>query len=113
MPIPSPKLNQWGYEKLLPQFKSRQDYIAQVKPYRLALLKEMIEKNAPSAIVAHGKGYWQEYKSLFNHLHFTKHKTFEVAQSDDTVVILTGQFAHQTMNGKFDEVANIISEHLQ
>lgn len=112
MPIPSPKLDQWRYEELLPQFKSRQDYFAQVKPYRLALLRELIETNSPSAIVAHGKGYWSEYKALFSHLQFVKHNTFEVAKSDSTVVILTGQFASRSMNGKFDEVAQIISEHL-
>ncbi len=112
MPIPSPKLNQWGYEELLSQFKSRQDYFEKIKPYRLALLNSLLKDNKPSAVVAHGKGYWHEYRLLFSHLQFSKHNTFEVAKSDETVIILTGQFASRSMNGKFGEVAQIISENL-
>lgn len=113
MPIPSPKIDHWGYEQILPQFESRNDYFEKIKPIRIRLLQELIHVHKPPAIIAHGKKYWNEYKSIFAELDFISHKSFEVAQTDQTIVVLTSQFAHRSMNGKFDELANIISGYIR
>ena len=93
---------------MLPQFKSRTDYLEKVKPRRLHQLRELIQKHNPPTIIAHGKEYWPEYKSLFDGWDFKQHRSFEVANTGRTMVVLTGQFAHQSMNGKFDEIAEMV-----
>ena len=45
MPIPKPNIGGWGYEDLIPQFKSRKDYYKVVKPMRIELLRNLIDEN--------------------------------------------------------------------
>ena len=112
MPIPKPSINDWGYEKLIPQFSSPDEYYRIVKPRRIKLLQNLIDEYHPKIVIGYGQGtsqsYWQAYKELFPDLKFSKNGQFLVARNKDTVVVLTDHFTARTMNGKFDEVVAII-----
>lgn len=111
MPIPKPKIREWEYEKLMPQFSSREDYYRQVKPRRVKYLRSLIDQNKPKVIIGYGKGFWNEYKNLFQRFHFLSEDQFEIAFDGATLVILTGHFTARTMNGKFDKIVSIIKSY--
>ena len=108
MPIPKPNISQWGYENLLPQFASREDYYKRIKPYRINLLQDLSIKHKPKAIIAYGKSYWNDYKELFADLSFIQKGQFFVGENKATRVILTDHFTSKTMNNKLDEVVSLI-----
>ncbi len=108
MPIPKPAVSQWGYEQLMPQYDSRQDYYEQVEPRRVRYLRQLIKEHRPKVIIGYGKAYWPQYKELFPHHAFARNDQFEVANTHETLVILTGHFTARTMNGKFDDIVAII-----
>jgi hypothetical protein len=58
MPIPKHDIGAWGYEELIPQFKSREDYYQQVKPRRLAYLQTLLHEHRPRVVIGYGKSYW-------------------------------------------------------
>ncbi len=108
MPIPKHDIGAWGYEKLIPQFKSREEYYRQVKPRRLAYLQTLLHENKPQKVVGYGKSYWDEYKALFPGMHFARLGQFEVGKSDGQKIVLTDHFTAHSMNGKLDEVVGIL-----
>ncbi|GJM42552.1 MAG: hypothetical protein DHS20C20_28340 [Ardenticatenaceae bacterium] len=108
MPIPKPKISRWGYENLMPQFVSREDYYQKVKPQRVAYLRQLLQEHRPPVVIGYGKTFWASYKDLFPHHDFEKEGIFEVANNQGTLVILTGHFTSRTMNGKFDDIVAII-----
>lgn len=109
MPIPKPSLNDWGYEALIPQFSSCNEYYRRVKPRRIEYLHRLLSEQKPELVVCYGKKYWQEYKELFAGLTFVAAGRFLVARATGQVVVLTDHFAARTMNGKFDEVVDLAS----
>lgn len=111
MPIPKPKISKWGYENFIPQFSSRKDYYQQVKPRRVKYLRNLIDQYKPKVIIGYGKGFWTEYKSLFERFHFLSENPFEIAFDGTTLVILTGHFTARTMNGNFDKIVSIIRSY--
>lgn len=111
MPIPKPKMNEWGYEKLIPQFSSAREYYRAVKPQRVGYLQQLITTNKPKVIIGYGKGFWSAYRELFDGHRFVQDGQFEVAMNETTLLILTPHFTARTMNGKFDDVVSIIREH--
>lgn len=111
MPIPNPNIDRWGYEELIPQFSSREDYYQLVKPRRVIYLKRLIGNCKPKVIIGYGKGFWNDYKELFEESHFISKDQFEVAFDGTTLVILTGHFTARTMNGKFAEIVSIIKSY--
>lgn len=117
MPIPKPNLNSWGYETLIPQFKSADEYYRVVKPFRIKYLRKLIQEYVPKVIIGYGKGpqtnYWNSYMELFPNMQFSQHDQFLVARNKQAVVILTDHFTSRTMNGKFDDVVSIIKNHLK
>ena len=108
MPIPKPKISRWGYEELIPQFSSRADYYETVKPQRVKLLRQLIVEHKPRVLIGYGKGFWAEYKALFDSMPFAANGQFQVAFDGTTLVILTGHFTARSMNGKFDDIVSII-----
>ena len=44
MPIPKPRINDWGYESLIPQFTSPEEYYRVVKPRRIKYLQDLIAR---------------------------------------------------------------------
>lgn len=108
MPIPKPSISDWAYEDLIPQYTSREDYYAKVKPYRLDYLHKRIHENHPKTIIAYGKSYWSEYQTLFEDLTFQAYDSFLVANRKGMKVILTDHFTARTMNDKFDEIVSIV-----
>jgi len=114
MPIPNRRTKDWGYETLIPQFKSREEYDRIVRPSRVKLLREKIQKYRPKIVVCYGKVNWQAYKELFPELEFSENGHFLVACDTNMVIVLTNHFASPPMNPykKFDEVVSIIKERM-
>ena len=112
MPIPKPSINSWGYENLIPQFKSSDEYYQIVKPRRVNYLRGLIQIHQPKIVVGYGQGsgksYWQAYKELFPDLEFSENGQFRVGRNTNTVVVLTDHFTSKTMNDKFDDVVSIV-----
>jgi len=114
MPIPKPCINDWGYESLIPQFISPEEYYKVVKPSRIKYLQDIIKKCRPKVVVGYGQGfeksYWQAYQELFPDLIFFQEDQFLVGRDKNTVVVLTDHFTAITMNGKFDKVVSIVKD---
>jgi hypothetical protein len=108
MPIPKHDIGTWGYEELIPQFKSREDYYRQVKPRRLAYLQTLLREHRPRVVIGYGKNYWPEYQTIFPGLAFSAHGQFLLGLSQNTRVLLTDHFTARTMNGKLDEVVDLV-----
>jgi hypothetical protein len=113
MPIPKPNISTWGYEKLIPQFASRDEYYTIVKPRRIKYLQQLLGEYCPKIVIGYGKSYWNDYKELFLQLEFSSSGQFLVARAKDKVVVLTDHFTARSMNGKFDEVVAIIENRVR
>lgn len=113
MPIPKPKMSDWDYDRLLPQFKSSQDYYEKIKPRRIKYLRDLIKVHKPKIVICYGKKYWQDYKELFPFLSFITIGQFLIANNENQLVLLTDHFIARTMNGKFNEIASIINKKLK
>ena len=108
MPIPKPKLKSWEYDKLLPQFPSCEDYYCQIKPRRVEMIRRLINQHAPQVLVAYGKKYWDDFRQLFPNVAFTTEGQFEWAISDGTLVVFSDHFTAPSMNGKLEDLVNLI-----
>jgi len=108
LPIPKPSIHAWGYENFIPQYASREEYYAIVKPRRIKLYKKLLKEHTPKTVIGYGKSYWEEYQELFPDLDFSSRGQFLVGRDHETVVVLTDHFTARTMNGKLDEVVSII-----
>ena len=107
MPIPKAGIGAWGYEELIPQYASREDYYRKVKPRRLVYLRGLLRDHPPRMVVGYGKGYWPEYRALFGTVDFVTQGQFQVGRQAGLMVVLTDHFTSRTMNGKLDEVVAI------
>ncbi len=112
MPIPKPSIGSWGYEKLIPQFASRDEYYQVVKPCRVKHLQRLLREHRPKIVIGYGKKYWTYYKELFPDLKFASSGQFLTAETEDMVVVLTDHFTARTMNGdlKFKITDNILKK---
>jgi hypothetical protein len=108
MPIPKSSIGAWGYEALIPQYASREDYYHKVKPRRLAYLQDLIRENKPQIVIGYGKSYWPEYRALFGEMDFAPRGQFLVGKATGLTVVLSDHFTAQSMNGKLDEVVSIL-----
>jgi hypothetical protein len=108
MPIPKSSIGAWGYEELIPQYASREDYYQKVKPRRLAYLQGLIRENKPQIVIGYGKSYWPDYRALFGEMDFAPQGQFLVGKSAGLTVVLTDHFTAQSMNNKLDEVVSIL-----
>ena len=112
MPIPKPKVHRWGYEELIPQFASREYYYRVVKPRRIELLRGLIEEHEPGVIIGYGKAFWRDYRELFEGSEFKEEGQFQTAVFRETLIVLTGHFSARSMNGRFDQVVELIKPEL-
>jgi hypothetical protein len=112
MPIPKPKVQRWDYEEFIPQFASREEYYSVVRPRRVAMLRGLIDEYNPRIVIGYGKAFWKDYRKLFEGSESKQEGQFQTAVCGDTLLILTGHFAARSMNGRFDELATIISTSL-
>lgn len=108
LPIPKPALTSWDYVRVLPQFPSRDAYYDKVKPQRIRTVRRLIAKHDPELLVAYGKRYWADFRQLFPDVPFCREGQFEWAISGRTFVALSDHFTAPSMNGKFEELANLI-----
>ena len=107
MPIPKPAIGTWGYHELIPQYKSRQEYYRSVKPKRIALFQSLFSEHNPKVVICYGKAYWEDYRSIFSNMQFSKKEIFEVANNQSSSIILTPHFTSRTMIGNFEKVVEI------
>jgi hypothetical protein len=110
MPIPKASIGAWGYEELIPQYSSREDYYRKVKPRRLAYLQGLLREHPPKMVVGYGKGCWPEYRARFGGVDFAAQGQFQVGRTSETTIVLTDHFTARTMNGKLDEVISILKD---
>jgi hypothetical protein len=111
MPLPKPSVGDWGYESLLPQFSSREDYYNRIMPKRIQYLRAIIAKCSPLAVIAYGKGYWPNFRSLFPGARFESVSIFEVS-GPRPLAVLCPHFTSRAMNGRFDELAELVRSAL-
>lgn len=112
MPIPKPRIQDWGYEGLIPQFASSAEYYQTVKPRRIRYLQGLIKEHRPQVVVGYGRSYWEAYRALFPQMTFSQKGPFMAGRDADTAVVLTDHFTARTMNGQFDEVVLLIKSLL-
>lgn len=107
MPIPKPSIGDWGYEEFMPQFRSRDDYYSRIMPKRITHIRGIVEKYSPSIVIAYGKSYWPSYRHLFRNAVFVTSSIFEVTRAEP-LVVLCPHFTSRAMNGRFDEVVELV-----
>ncbi len=73
-PIPCQDFNTWGtkgktYHKIIPQYKSKKEYLKTVLPRRKKIFDELIKSEEFSAtiIICYGKTNWNHFKEFFKH----------------------------------------------
>lgn len=111
MPIPKHNMHTWGYEDLIPQYKSRDHYYETVLPQRIELLRGLHKKHQPPVVIAYGKQYWPKYQKLFQSLDFQEREGFLVAENGKQVVVLIDHFVARTMNNRHSHVAEIVRSY--
>lgn len=111
MPIPKPNLASWGYEELIPQFISRDQYYQAIKPRRIQYFRQLLAEHRPGIVIGYGKNYWADYQQLFTELEFTSEGQFAIARDATRVVMLTDHFTAKAMNGKLDEVVELVKDY--
>jgi hypothetical protein len=57
----------------------RKEHYAQLKPQRIELLRGIIAKHRPQAIVAYGKGFWPDDQQLLPNASFEEASGFQIA----------------------------------
>lgn len=63
LPLPSPRASHWPvlYSNL---FQTRQAYVSEVAPNRVALYSELIDAHKPAYVVCYGKKHWDWFAGL-------------------------------------------------
>jgi hypothetical protein len=109
MPIPKPDFGSWGYEELIPQFHSRDDYYGQVMPERVAMIRGLIHKHRPRLVIGYGKAYWEHYQKLFPGLDFHAPADAErfLIGCAETTAVLTPHMTSRQMNGQVSKLATL------
>ena len=110
-PIPMPADGAWGYENLLPQYASREEYFNSLRPLRFEFFKELINQNLPKIIICYGRSSWPLYQELFQDFKLAETGQFELGWDANTVVILCDDFSNDAMDGKYDELLSLILEN--
>lgn len=109
MPIPKPNLAAWGYEELIPQYRSREHYYSSVLPMRVDLIRRLIEQHEPRLVIGYGKGYWDHFRRLFDGADFNPHPLSDefLYTRGTTSVILMPHPTSWSLNGKVEHLAGI------
>lgn len=110
MPIPKPRVSNWEYETIIPQYSSRDNYYQSVLPQRMELLQTLISTHGPQVVIGYGKSFWEEYQQLFPNAEFSDTKGFLTARSNGTSVILCDHFTARSMNGRLDDLVEVIRQ---
>jgi hypothetical protein len=111
LPLPMPVEPVWSYAEVLPQYNSRETYLAAVKPLRFEQYRELIHEYAPKIILAYGQAAWPDYMELFHNFKLTQHGQFLLGWDANTVVILCDHFSTETMEGKVTELVDLILDN--
>lgn len=109
MPIPKPDISSWGYEQLIPQYRSRDHYYQSVLPARSSLIKGLIKRHQPKLVIGYGKGYWLHYQNLFSSAETRPHplcKDFMFARGK-TSLLLMPHPTSRNLNGKGELLGRI------
>jgi len=94
-------------------FQSLEDYRARVLPCRLEMLRALVERYSPPAIVCYGKASWGDYEKLFGK--FTpdeEDKKIQIIDSSDGVVICTHHCSRGFTHGRARRIADLIRPKL-
>lgn len=67
MPLPCPRLTEWPYTAIYP---TKAEYIAEVRPMRIEMLREELLEIQPPFVFCYGKGNWRFYRKIFKGVDF-------------------------------------------
>lgn len=108
MPILKPRIDQWGYEQLIPQFASAIEYYDKVLERRTKYLRQLLRENSPQVVICYGKAFWKCYQRLFPGMKFNFTDKFILSMTDHPLVMLTNHFTSPTMNKRFCDIVSVI-----
>lgn len=63
MPLPAGSLGDWPYPDLFPS--GREQYLAEVLPRRITLIREWADRHRPRTIFCYGTKYWPYHREIF------------------------------------------------
>lgn len=89
-PLPSRSVGHWIYSGLtaLPYLRSRETYLAELRPKRIKLLRDRIDRHAPRAVVLLGWSYMAVWNELVGSpLDLREEPRIRIAQRGKTVFI--------------------------
>jgi len=112
MPIPKPRIGDWGYESFIPQFRSAEEYYGVVKPWRVQLLGRLIRKYQPKVVIGYGKGHWDAYQALFPEIDFEREDIFLIGTGQESLAVLTPHLTAREMNRRLGAVVLLIHRYL-
>jgi hypothetical protein len=104
LPLAAYDTNVWPpYKKIsnIPCLKSRDIYVQQVRPNRIADLKRYIETYHPQVAVMYGKGNWNHYAEIAGvEFHGTEMHDVKIGKNEKTLFVLTRHMAVRNLTNK-------------
>lgn len=108
MPYPCHDRNSWPYAAISP-YKNRFEYMAAVRPKRIALLKQTLKQISPEVVVCYGRDDWKYFERLFDGARWKDEYPFRVASLGITRVVLSPHFSSRAFNtdAQLDKFADV------
>ncbi len=106
--LTAPKISEWPYAEIFPEYETRERYRDDQMPKRIALLTEHLSYG-PRIVVAYGSQYWDDFKKLFpRHREWLRSGPFALADDSVTRVVLTPHFTARQMNGQRGALIDLV-----
>jgi hypothetical protein len=110
-PLPSLGISSWRYAELFPEYADRKDYLSKLLPQRIRELQQHLAYG-PKLVVAYGVSYVNYYKRIYPQVNtWTSQGPFEVADNNETRIILSPHFTARTMNGQREKLIQLAVGH--
>jgi hypothetical protein len=97
LPYPHPKASDWLYKRF-GKFRTREDYVREMLPSRIELLRGVLAESNRQLVVCYGKAHWEHYQRLFQARTWADEGSFRVADAGITRVVLTPHFSSLAFN---------------
>lgn len=97
LPYPHNKATDWHYA-LYGRYLDREQYLKEMLPKRIEMLQNLLLESRCEIVVCYGKGHSQHYRKLFKGAKWQVQKPFEVADLDDTRIVLAPHFSSRAFN---------------
>ncbi len=111
LPLPVTRETGEDFQKIFPQYSSREEYLEEIRPLRLDFFRQLVASYHPRVIIAYGKDAWTDYKELFQDYKLNANGDFMLGWSAETVIILCDNFTSAELAGKLDELFSLIQKN--